>query len=224
MQKSLVETGSGVGEMSGNGLRGIVSDLGFSDLLSKARCYENEQEKNSRILFYHEYTRILENNQNSVVYFDMSSFCSDNFQKKIWSRKGHPAIFSSQYRYSKIHVIALIGSRSIPFVKWFVGVWQIPSDLTFCLQTTARIPKNLLKSEETLIVIVDDSSLNTSSSWRKYAVLNRIVVLYTAHQSCFFNNIVLALQIPQKTAESFNLLQQLSSLASNLWESSKTDS
>lgn len=81
-----------IGEFSICMLYRVIREKGFRYKRIVVRQNENDQTKEGRIVFLQKYVRFLNENSTKVIYFDWTSFSSDNFKKRMWSQKGAKSV------------------------------------------------------------------------------------------------------------------------------------
>jgi len=77
-------------------LRVAVKSMGYTRLKPVVHSQETDSIKNARISFFVKYVEILQTPKVKVLYFDWSSFSSNNFQQKVWSVRGRRAVVDDE--------------------------------------------------------------------------------------------------------------------------------
>lgn len=166
-----------------------LKTIGLTNKKSIYRSTDTPILKESRISFFANYVKYLNNRRYDIVYFDWTSYSESNFKQNSWSLQGRKSIIHERYGYSALHFLAMISLEKVEAFQFIRGT--LTSSIVFNFLSGALSRPEFIDSHRgrQLVIVLDNAPSNCSNALIALCVERRITLLFTAPNSSFLNPI-----------------------------------
>ena len=164
-----------------------IKQAGFTWREPKTREFESNKLKHQRVHFFRYFADCFEVNPESICFFDWTSFASTNFKRRSWTIVGKKGVKSAEYKYSRLHMFALLGPTGLIAFQFVQGSMSREVVFSFLSKAIKEFIKRLMQAGQQLTVILDNSNMNCSIAVKEFASANQCKLLFTPPNSSFCN-------------------------------------
>ena len=180
-------TNAGQNSLSFRKFYQIVRLVEYKYLVSKRTFRANSNHFRVAFFAFETIARTFSTDQNSLLFFDSTTFCFEVNPRRAWQHRENPTVFTSSTNYKRFHLLMLISTTRVFAYQVILGKVLPNSIALFLFKTLNRFQTDYPGVEPSLVL--DNAKTHKTLLIKRCAVACKTRFVFTAPHSPYLNSI-----------------------------------